>query len=133
MKQFPSAILSFSFTLLVFSSCQDDFGKQLQQETIEYTKKRCPQRLDAYTTLDSVYYNPDTQTYARYFSLEATAAETILEHSAPIRELLLQELKGDAGWKRCKDKGIRFSYFYRSKGNGKLVYSTTFSPEDYRR
>lgn len=127
-----TAPILLSAALLLFSSCRDDFGKRLQQEATDYTKKRCPQRLDAYTTLDSVVYDPDTRIYARYFSLDATTPETLLEHPASIREMLLQELKGDAGWKRCKDEGICFSYSYRSKRNDSLVYTTTLSPDDYR-
>lgn len=116
---------------LLVCSCQEDFDTRLQRESAEYTRKHCPQKLDAYTTLDSVVYVPVSKTYTRYLSLATNTPTDLFKHSATVRDMLLRELKGDAGWKRCKDEHIHFSYIYHWAKDGSTAYSVTFSPNDY--
>lgn len=130
MKRFlPLILLSVSLC----HGCGDDFDTRLQREATEYTRKHCPQKLDGFTTLDSVAYSPAQRTYTRYLSLSPQTPASIFERPETVRNMLLQELKADVGWKRCKDEGIRFAYVYHWQQDGKVAYSLVFTSEDYNR
>lgn len=130
MKRFLPLIL---LSVWLCHGCGNDFDTRLQREAAEYTRKHCPQKLDGFTTLDSVAYSPDRRTYTRYLSLSPQTPPTLFEKDETVRNLLLQELKADVGWKRCKDEGIRFAYVYHWQHSGKVAYSLVFTSEDYNR
>ena len=130
MKRFLPLIL---LSVWLCHGCGNDFDTRLQREAAEYTRKHCPQKLDGFTTLDSVAYSPERRTYTRYLSLSPQTPPTLFEKDETVRNLLLQELKADVGWKRCKDEGIRFAYVYHWQHSGKVAYSLVFTSEDYNR
>ena len=130
MKRFLPLIL---LSVWLCHGCGNDFDTRLQREAAEYTRKHCPQKLDGFTTLDSVAYSPERRTYTRYLSLSPQTPPTLFEKDETVRNLLLQELKADVVWTRCKDEGIRFAYVYHWQHSGKVAYSLVFTSEDYNR
>lgn len=96
-----------------------------------FTQQHCPQRLDAYTMLDSIVYHTDEQTLKRYFTINGASAETLQRDSSQIAIALLEELKADTQMKDCKDHKINFDYLYRIKGNDAIALQITLSAHLY--
>lgn len=127
MKSLPLAILT-----LTLCACGQSFDERLKREAQTFTRTHCPQRLDAMTTLDSAVYDIPSRTYIRYYSVSASAIPVLQQNSLAVRAGLLNELKGDASWKSCKDEGVSFRYIYRVSGSSTPVYTTTLTATDYQ-
>ena len=133
-KIFLSAIA----TLCVLTSCQEDFDNRLKREATEYTKKHCPLRIEEGNTLDSLTYNLDTRTLTRWHSLSGNmdtqvAIDALCDHPELVRNQLLAELRNDVQMEACKEAKVFFTYVYQSASSRDTIFTTTFSPEDYRR
>lgn len=121
------------FVIATMLSCQEEFDQRLAREAKEMTNHHCPQRMDDYTTLDSVVYSIPERTYIRYFTVSPEIPEKIFASKDFLHRSLLKELKNDVSWNACKEEGISFSYIYRESKSGKIVYSTIVTKEEYRR
>lgn len=125
-------ILSLFFLAFSLVSCGSGFDERLKNEAEQLTKNHCPQHVDDITTLDSVVYDVNRKTFVRYFSLESKAVSIAKENRLAIKMSLLDELKTDATWKRCKDEKINFEYVYSDASNGHRAFVINFTPKDYQ-
>lgn len=126
------ATLVFLLSAIAFtSSCQEDFDQRLAREAKEMTERHCPQRMDDFTTLDSVAYSISSRTYTRYFTASPQTPEKIFKSKTFLHNSLLEELKNDVSWNTCKENGINFAYIYREAQTRRIVYSTVITKKEY--
>lgn len=127
------ALLS-AICILFLCSCQESFEKRLQRTWQEYTEKNCPQVLSETVILDSCVFDIDThvlQFYHRFTN--AMDNDSIEQKSNLMRQLLLEALRNDTNLRPIKEEGYSFKYsYYSTKNEGKLLYETTFTKEDYQ-
>ena len=127
-RLFASFVLLFLFLV----GCNNNLNNRMVREAQEYTQKHCPQRLDDFTALDSMVYDVSTRIYWRCFSIDTSAASVVLSRKDVLKQYLVNELKGDAKWKTCKDEAINFGYVYKAIDNGQTVCTIILEPKDYQ-
>lgn len=124
-----------AFATLLLASCHfESFEKRCAREAEEYTARHCPKRLNKYTVIDSLTFDPGTQTFGYYYTLEGDLDnDTIISKDIAdsFREQLKKELTNSVELKVYKEKKLNFSYIYISKSTGKVRFKTLFTPEDY--
>lgn len=126
-KSFAIMVLS-----LILASCGSNFDSRLKTEAEQFTEKHCPQQVDDITTLDSAVYDISRRTYMRYFKLAASAMPVARENRLAVKASLLEELKSNASWKRCKDEHINFEYIYRNANHASDAFTIRLEPKDYQ-
>lgn len=129
----------FSYLILCLSvfSCQESFDQRLERETMEFTRKHCPQRQDDYTCLDSMTYEPSSRTIVFWHTLSnmetAGLSESLfVENDSILRNFLVERLREDTQWQSCKDADVNFRYVYRSKDAQSSLISILLTNKDYK-
>lgn len=125
-------ILITIFPCLLFAACGGNFDERLKNEAQKLTQNHCPQQVDDITTLDSVVYNVNQRVYIRYFTLKSSAYPVAKENRLAVKMSLLDELKNDASWKRCKDEKISFEYVYHDGYHKNSKFTILLKPKDYQ-
>lgn len=115
---------------LVMPGCQRSFDEQLAEEARAFTEKHCPQRLDAYTMLDSTVYDLRSRTYKSYLTLGHETPSTLQDNLPLVKRTLIQELQNNPNWNAAREKDVRFEYIYRMERDG-AQFSVLLTPEDY--
>ena len=121
------------FTILALTACQESLEDRSAREAAEYTKKKCPARIDQNTVIDSLVFERDTHTMHYYYTLtgEADNPEAFTRFSA--ENVLLTQLKNSTTIKTYKDAGYSFAYTYRSgTEKGRVLFEKTFTKKDYK-
>ena len=72
--------------LLIFSACQESLDERIKRETSEFNKRRCPQKIDEFVTLDSISYivhenGEEANDYIYNYSLRCDSSELELFYS----------------------------------------------------
>ena len=128
--------LMIAVALLLLSGCQESLEDRAAREVVEYTQKYCPQKLNDFTTLDSLTFDKATLTFTQYLTLSGNAdnAERAREMNVQIKEEMVQAVITDTSQKRYKDEGYSFRFVARSqKDKNVILYQTTITKEDYQR
>ena len=126
-------LLLIAVTLMV--ACHENLEERAAREAAEYTRKNCPQLLNMNTRLDSTTFDIASRTFTNYLTLLADAdnPEIVEANQSTLHDALAEELRFDTSQKKYKDAGFAYKYVARSeKGNGKVIYQTTITPEEYR-
>lgn len=118
-------------TALLCAGCRNNFDRNMEAEAEEYTRKHCPERLDNFTTLDSMVYDRESHTLWQHLTVEEQAAELLKGHTAELKALLVENLKNDAKWKACKDKESNFGYIYTSHSGQRPICRIVLTAADY--
>ena len=114
------------------------FEKRLdrfERETLDYTLRNCPHRLDPITTLDSVvFHNDGTLDYIYYYtvSLDSQMIETFCKKSDDIAEITLRNVRNNIDLKAVKESGLNIIYLYRDSLTGKTIQTFRFTKEQYQ-
>lgn len=124
-----------SVSILLFASCNfESFEKRCAREAEEYTTRHCPRRMNKYTVMDSLTFNPETKTFGYYYTLEGDLDNDSIitnEIADSFREQLKKELINSVELKAYKEKELNFAYIYLSQSTGKVRFKTVFTPQDY--
>ena len=124
-----------SVSILLFASCNfESFEKRCAREAEEYTTRHCPRRMNKYTVMDSLTFNPETRTFGYYYTLEGDLDNDSIitnEIADSFREQLKKELINSVELKAYKEKELNFTYIYLSQSTGKVRFKTVFTPQDY--
>lgn len=129
MKRIIYAAAAF----LVLAACQESLEERCAREAEEYTKKKCPARIDQFTTIDSLIFERATHTMHYYYTLTGAAddIDKFAEFSA--EDALLTQLRNSTTTKTYKDAGYSFAYTYHSqKDKGRVLFEKTFTEKDYK-
>lgn len=121
--------------ILALTACQESFEDRCAREAKEYTKKKCPARVDQFTTIDSLVFERSTHTMHYYYTLTGAAdnMEKFKESSGIIENELRNQLRNSTVIKAQKDAGYSFAYTYYSKKEyGRVLFEKTFTQNDYK-
>ncbi|MBP5778020.1 MAG: hypothetical protein J6W56_10780 [Prevotella sp.] len=116
----------------LFTACQESLEDRCAREAQEYTKKKCPVKLDNNTTLDSMVFERQTHTLHYYYRLTGLAdSDSILQKIDAIGSLK-QELKNTTSLRVYKENKYRFAYtFHSEKDPEKVLLDVVFTDKDY--
>ena len=96
-----------SVSILLFASCNfESFEKRCAREAEEYTTRHCPRRMNKYTVMDSLTFNPETKTFGYYYTLEGDLDNDSIitnEIADSFREQLKKELINSVELKAYKE------------------------------
>lgn len=125
-------LLLLAGTAALCAGCSNNFDRNMTTEAREYTQKHCPEKLDEFTTLDSMAYDSEDRTLWQYLTVEDAVAELLRSNAPSIKETLLANLRNDAKWKTCKDKETNFGYIYKTRNGNQPVCRIVLKPVDYQ-
>ena len=129
----PFSVLFAVLTLM--SACKyETYFDKIQRQAKEYTELKCPYHIDEYTIMDSKEFSIEDTTLIFNYTVRDKLDDKSIYTSLLIeefREKTLMSLKGDLSSKAMKEKGIKFSYRYRSESSGETLLDITFTREDY--
>lgn len=101
----------------------------------QFTAKECPKFVDECTRLDSACYDAKSRTLSYHYTvqgmLDSKEVYADAKTTSAFHEDILRGLKGNLPLKPYKDEGINFCYDYRSITTGEMLFSMTFTKEDY--
>lgn len=122
----------FVMIIGLFTACQESLEDRCAREAQEYTKKKCPVKLDNNTTLDSMVFERQTHTLHYYYRLTGLAdSDSILQKIDAIGSLK-QELKNTTSLRVYKENKYRFAYtFHSEKDPEKVLLDVVFTDKDY--
>lgn len=124
--------ISLVLASLVLVGCQESMEDRCAREVKEYNDKRCPARIDEHTDIDSVVFYRSTHTTHYYYTIKGNADNPEAIASINPRASLLEVLRNSTSTLAYKDAGYNFAYTYYSKSTGKILFTTTFTKEDYK-
>lgn len=134
MKTPVLAVLSAA--LLAFASCrQEKKADFFERDAREYTEKNCPQRLDPYTTLDSIVYhkNEPVGELTLYYTLQLSLDERE-EMMKKVDELEAENRKivrNSIVFAKYKEARTTFTYVYHDAEKGDKIVEFHYTKEDY--
>jgi hypothetical protein len=121
-------------TLLLTICCFEDFDERCQRESIEYTVKHCPRRMDEHTIMDSMVYDINTRTLNYHYTIEGLLdSDSVMTPKAcnTLEENIKSHIINSVDLKIHKDRGINFCYCYHSQSTGKIRARVTVTKDDY--
>jgi len=115
-KLIMKRLFYFALMLALCSSCHRSLEDRAAQECKEYTEKKCPTPVVDNVRMDSMVFEPSTQTIHYYHTLVGSAddKQIIDKQKDKLRQVLKEALRSDAGTKAYKDAGFNFHYTYHS-------------------
>lgn len=113
-------------------SCQESLADKSEREAVEYTRKKCPARIDKNTTIDSLVFDKRTLTMHYYYTMSGNGDNPELLRQVDARQVLLDKVRNSTSLKKYKDAGFNFAYIYFSeKHRGDTLFSTVITRADY--
>ena len=125
----------FALILALCSSCNRSLEDRAAQECKEYTEKKCPTPVVDNVRMDSMVFEPSTQTIHYYHTLVGSAddKQIIDKQKDKLRQVLKEALRSDAGTKAYKDAGFNFHYTYHSeKKPSEVLFDVNYNAKDYQ-
>ena len=125
----------FALMLALCSSCHRSLEDRAAQECKEYTEKKCPTPVVDNVRMDSMVFEPSTQTIHYYHTLVGSAddKQIIDKQKDKLRQVLKEALRSDAGTKAYKDAGFNFHYTYHSeKKPSEVLFDVNYNAKDYQ-
>ena len=117
---------------MALASCQESLEDKCANEADEFTRKKCPARIDENIIIDSMTFDKSSHTLAYWYHLEGAADTSAVFKKINMKKVLTDELKNTTNMKLYKDAGYSFRYVYCS-GKSKAVYfDTTIREKDYK-
>ena len=129
MKKFVyiAAIAAF-----LFSSCQESLEDKCAKEAADFTRKKCPSKIDENTEIDSMTFDKATHTLAYWYTLIGKADNPELFKRVNLRKSLVEQIKNSTSMQAYKDAGYSFRYVYRSNKENKIYFDATIARKDYK-
>ena len=116
---------------LALTSCQESLEDKCAKEAAEFTRKKCPARIDENIVIDSMTFSRNSHTLAYWYHLEGVADTSAIFQKLNLKKTLTYELKNTTNMKSYKDAGYNFRYVYCSGKTKKVYFDTTIRPKDY--
>ena len=130
MKKTLFIIIALAFTL---TGCKKQtFEERVMADVENFNKKEAPKKMDIYTTLDSMNYEPATQTIGYYYTISGIADDPDMFPADAFRQQLVQNVRSSLQLKPHKEHACNFHYCYFSQSTGRPLLDVTFTPEDYK-
>ncbi len=127
-------ILYLIVAIVALSACQEKKMDRFVREAREYTEKKCPERLDNVTTLDSmVFVNSAEGELRLYYSLQLNdeMKELFMNSLGDLADENLKIVKSSVIYIMYKDAGVTFSYIYHDAVTGEKLVEYNFTKDQY--
>ena len=134
-KLIMKRLFYFALMLALCSCCHRSLEDRAAQECKEYTEKKCPTPVVDNVRMDSMVFEPSTQTIHYYHTLVGSAddKQIIDKQKDKLRQVLKEALRSDAGTKAYKDAGFNFHYTYHSeKKPSEVLFDVNYNAKDYQ-
>lgn len=119
--------------LITLVSCQQPKEKTFERLAEEYTAK-CPIILGEGTRIDSMKYNPKTNTNTNFYTLTGTIdnPDSIQKKRADIEISMIAAVKNSIELKEYKDFNTTIEYIYFSETTKKELFRIAIGPDLYK-
>ena len=117
---------------IVFTSCQESLEDKCAKEAADFTRKKCPSKIDENTEIDSMTFDKSTHTLAYWYRLTGKADNPEIFKRVNLRKSLVEQIKNSTSMQAYKDAGYSFRYIYRSQKENKVYFDATVTKKDYK-
>jgi len=119
---------------ILSTSCHHEtLQERLHRESVEYTKKNCPQHIDQVTILDSICFSIEDNRYIYTYDIEGDgAAELVASQKDGFYTMLLDGVKNSTKLQVEKEADVSFLYIYYNKQTKKEIFRFLITPKDYK-
>jgi|GEM_PF-822240 len=123
------------FLTVLFMSCQEKRADFFERDAKEYTEKKCPQQMDAFTTLDSIVFKKDlgAGTLVQYYTLDLSPEqrELLMNKLGDLQNENLRVIRNSIPLHSHREAGVDFSYIYLDRDSGEKIAEFTYTKKDY--
>lgn len=116
-------------SIFSFTRCAGSIESKLQAIAAE-TNKDCPKTLDQWTRLDKCVAVGSSNFEYHLTILQVVISDTTT-FQTQLKPQLLEVLKTNPDLKIFRDNGITVKYIYNDQ-NGKYIFSTIITPQEYK-
>ena len=117
---------------MALASSQESLEHKCANEADEFTRKKCPARIDENIIIDSMTFDKSSHTLAYWYHLEGAADTSAVFKKINMKKVLTDELKNTTNMKLYKDAGYSFRYVYCSGKTKAVYFDTTIREKDYK-
>ena len=122
-------------SLCFLCSCQEKRQDRFVREAKEYTITYCPQRLDNFTVLDSMVFEPQGEAgdLQQYYSLTLTEEQRseLMNQLGEMGDQNLKVVRNSVLFSKYRDAGASFTYIYHDVATGDKIAEYHFEKKDY--
>lgn len=130
MRNIVTGIFALALTA---TACQESMEERCLREARDFTDKQCPVRIDQYTVMDSMTFDPQTHTITYAYTLGGRLDDSVVVMGVHPREALLKQLRNATNLQLYKEAGYSFRYTYFSaKEKGARLFEAVYHEKDYR-
>lgn len=126
------SLLISALAAVMMVSCQQSLDDKCAKECADFTRKKCPSRIDENTQIDSMTFDKSTHTLAYWYKLMGVADTPELFKRTDLRKALVGQIKNSTTLQAYKDAAYSFRYVYVSEKEKKVLFDTTISKKDYK-
>lgn len=116
-----------------FFSCQESREKTFERLAREYTAK-CPISMAQGIRIDSMKYNPKTNTNSNYYTLSGNidSPDSIQKNRQYMESSMIAAVRNSVDLKEYKDFNTTIEYVYYSDKTKKELYRIAIGPKLYK-
>lgn len=126
-------ILLASILPFCFISCQESREKTFERLAKEYTS-RCPVIMGEGIRIDSMKYNPKTNTNSNYYTLSGKIdnPDSIQKNKEYMESSMIAAVRNSVDLRDYKDFSTTIEYIYYSESSKKELYRIAVGPKLYK-
>jgi len=127
------ALISAGLLLLLFNSCQEPREKTFEKLAKEYTAK-CPVTIGEGIRIDSMIYNPKTNTNSNYYTLSGRidSPDSIQKKKQYMKDSMIDAVRNSLDLKEYKDFKTTIEYIYFSESTKKELFRVSIDANMYK-
>ena len=129
MKKIISAAILAAITLV---SCQQSLEDKCAKEAEDFTRKKCPSRIDEFIMIDSMTFDKTTHTLSYWYHVTGQADRSEVFNDPNMKKALVDKMKNSTTMQVYKDAGYNFRFVYRSEDSKTIYLDTTVGEKDYK-
>jgi len=126
-------LITASLLLLIFNSCQESREKTFEKLAKEYTAK-CPVTIGEGIRIDSMIYNPKTNTNSNYYTLSGRidSPDSIQKKEQYMKDSMIDAVRNSLDLKEYKDFKTTIEYIYFSERTKKELFRVSIDANMYK-
>ncbi|MDY3848838.1 MAG: hypothetical protein SOZ58_11060 [Prevotella sp.] len=122
MKKYVLMSLVASFILV---SCQESMEDKCAREVSEFTRKKCPSRIDDNIIIDSMTFDRERHVIGYWYTATGLADNPKVFAKTDMKKTLINQVHNSTSLKSYRDAGYSFRYVYRSASKKDILFDTT--------
>ncbi len=126
-------LITAGLLLLTFYSCQEPREKTFEKLAKEYTAK-CPVTIGEGIRIDSMIYNPKTNTNSNYYTLSGRidSPDSIQKKKQYMKDSMVDAVRNSLDLKEYKDFKTTIEYIYFSGSTKKELFRVSIDANMYK-